>query len=191
MKLLQYEWLLAAKGALLVLLGLFTCTFPAAGYAGLVVYFSLALLLTGLFLVTFALANRPVLEGWGWQLTEGLLDGLVGLVLLTHPAVTIVTMPVMVGLWAIFNAVLTLNGSWSLKRRGFVRWLWIALGGGFTFVFGFFTLFTPPVATEMLVLLTALTFACAGLTNLVTAYRLHQAKNHRHGPLTGHPLSYL
>jgi uncharacterized membrane protein HdeD (DUF308 family) len=172
MKLLKYQWLLALKGAILILVGLLTLGFPGAAYLGLVIYFSVALLGTGIALLLFAVANRRVLEGWGWQFTEGCLDVLIGFILLAHPTLTVFTLPVMIGLWAIFNGLLTLNGIWSMRRRGFVQWMWVALGGAFTLLFGFFTLFSPAAGMLALVLLTALTFMGAGISSLITAYRL-------------------
>jgi uncharacterized membrane protein HdeD (DUF308 family) len=172
MKLLKYKWLLALKGAILILMGLLTFVFPGTAYLGLVVYFSVALLATGIALLGFAVANRRVLEGWGWQFTEGCLDALVGFILLAHPAITIVTLPVVIGLWAIFNGLLTLSGIWSMCRRGFVQWIWVAMGGAFTLLFGFITLFSPVTGMLALVLLTALTFVGAGISSLITAYRL-------------------
>ena len=184
MKLLKYEWLLALKGASLVLVGLLTFGFPRIAYLGLVIYFSVALLGTGIALLAFAVANRRVLEGWGWQFTEGCLDVLIGFIFLAHPTITIVTLPVIIGLWAIFNGLLTLTGIWSMRQRGFVQWMWVALGGAFTLLLGFFTLFSPAAGMEALVLLTAFTFVGAGISSLTTAYRLSR-RGKGTGPMLG------
>jgi uncharacterized membrane protein HdeD (DUF308 family) len=79
---------------------------------------------------------------------------------------------VVIGLWAIFNGLLTLSGIWSMRQRGFVQWIWVALGDAFTLLFGFITLFSPVTGMLALVLLTALTFVGAGISSLITAYRL-------------------
>ena len=60
---------------------------------GITFYMGISLLLTGIALIIAAIADRNDIENWGWRLAEGILDALIGIILLANPGITATVIP--------------------------------------------------------------------------------------------------
>src|SRR5690554_4134858 len=78
-------------GIVFIATGILAFTYPAQSYLALTIVFSVSFLVSGIMEITFATANRNVLENWGWTLVLGIFTTLVGIMLLANPAVSAVT----------------------------------------------------------------------------------------------------
>src|ERR1700753_267046 len=70
-------WLFILKGLVFFGAGIYVFCSPLAGYLGLSVMFSVVIIISGISQIFFASVNSRM-KGWGWTLTSGNLDLIIG-----------------------------------------------------------------------------------------------------------------
>lgn len=133
----KYWWLILLKGIILIGLAIFIFNNPIGTLVGLALYIGISLMITGLFLIIIALTARKVDENWGWKLSEGLVDIIIALILLSNPELTAATFPFVVGFWIIFYGITLFTGSFSARKSGDKNWWVNLLGGVLNVIFGY------------------------------------------------------
>ncbi len=165
-------WWFIVKGLLLVIAGIAIFSRPLEGYVGLSVLFSLVMLGAGIAQIFFAASNSDTLQGWGWTLTSGILDVLIGIYLLAFPVVTMATLPFMLGFWLLFRSFYLIGASFDLKSLGVTDWGWLCFGGILSAVLGFFVLYYPAAGAISIIYVSGLAFIVAGVFNGYLAVKL-------------------
>ena len=100
---------------------------PVASYFGLAMYFSIVIIVIGISEIMNAFAGGNS-RHWGWGLFIGLLDLIIGFILLIHPIITEDILPYIVGFILMFKSIDYIAESLqmsSLKIRGW-GWIFIA-----------------------------------------------------------------
>jgi uncharacterized membrane protein HdeD (DUF308 family) len=169
-------WWFVIKGLLFIIAGVAIFYRPAEGYLGLSILFSLVMLGSGLSQLFFAIANKGILPGWGWTLASGILDLAIGIYLMAYPAVTMVTLPYILGFWLMFAAFYLLGAALDLSNLGIANWGWMLLGGLVTMVCAFLVLYYPVAGAASIVTWSGIAFLVGGVFNLVLAFKLKSVK---------------
>ena len=135
-------WLLTINGIAAIIFGLFAIFFPDVTLLVLIVYFGILAMFLGAFLVVGALTNRRKTDMWSLWLVEGVVNLVIGMVLLTYPQVGVKIFLVLLAIWAILLGaiqIISVMAFWSMIRR---RWL-LLLNGVLAIVFGIFIISYP------------------------------------------------
>ncbi|MCL2760922.1 MAG: DUF308 domain-containing protein [Desulfuromonadales bacterium] len=133
-------WLLIV-GILMCVAGIYMWVEPLAVIVALALYLGIIFIVSGIgYIATF-------FAGWssGWLLANGLIDLILGIVLITHLRLTIVTLPIILALWIIFVGVLRVAAAFKLKAVGFPKWGWSFVFGFLSILFGMFIIANPLV----------------------------------------------
>ena len=111
----KYNWMSLATGVLLIIAAVYMFANPAVPLAALGFIFSFAVLLGGVFeLVRYFGALKPARTGW--DLINGILTVVAGLILLTASAGAQATyIPTIVGVWLIAWALIRLMTAQGMK----------------------------------------------------------------------------
>ena len=163
----KYWWLILLKGIILIGLAIFIFNNPIGTLVGLALYIGISLMITGFFLVIIAFTGRKVDENWGWKLTEGLVDIIIALILLSNPGLTAATFPFVVGFWIIFYGITLFTGSFSARKTGDQNWWVNLLGGVLNVIFGFIimnNLFAGALAITVWIGIGVLDFGAANIS---------------------------
>ena len=169
-------WWFVVKGLLFIIAGIAIFYKPAEGYLGLSVLFSLVMLGSGLAQIFFAIANSDILPGWGWTLTSGILDLAIGIYLIAYPAVTMVSLPYILGFWLMFAAFYLMGSAFDLRNLGISNWGWLLFGGLLTMVCAFLVLYYPAAGVASIITWSGIAFLVGGVFNLVLAFKLKSVK---------------
>ncbi len=170
-------YLLLIAGIVLVAAGIYSFTRPADTYMALVIVFSASFFVAGLFESIFSFINREEIEGWGWSFFLGLMTLLVGVMLMTHPEVTIVTLPFFVGFTLLFRSASAMAQALQLKELGVLDWGNLMVLGVLGTIFSFILLFNPLLAGMTAVTWTALAFLMLGGFSIYTSFKLKEIKD--------------
>ena len=84
-------------GILFIITSFVVFSTPLSSLLTLAIIMSVSFIVSGIFEVVFALSNRRSMENWGWSLVFGLLTLIVGFMLVTNPALSILTLSLYVG----------------------------------------------------------------------------------------------
>ena len=169
-------WVLLIIGILLVIGAIWMFKTPAESFVGLVMFFSMLMLISGVLSVFFAIANRDEIENWGLYLGGGVLDIILAFVLLKYPGMTVVLFSLFVGFWLMFRGVYTISTSFSLKKEGIDNWGWILFFGVLTVIFAFMAIINPLIGASYLVFTLAFAFLLLGIANIYMSLQLRKVK---------------
>lgn len=121
-KTVKYWYVPAIIGVLLIVFGIYIFTTPLETYGTLTMLFSLSFLFSGIAETLFSVQNRKIIEGWGWYLTGGIFNSVIGLMLLSRPEISAFTLPLVVGFTLMFRSIQGLGFSFELKNYGSLKW---------------------------------------------------------------------
>jgi uncharacterized membrane protein HdeD (DUF308 family) len=164
-------------GIVLVLTGIYVFATPLASYLALSVIFSISFLLSGILQVIFSVSNREELDSWGWYLAAGILYTLFGLLLVSYPGISIVTLPFIIGFYVLSHSVSALGWAFDLKNLGIQNWGTIALIGVLGIIFSFILIWNPSLAGLSLVIWTGLALVFAGIASIMLSLGLKKIKD--------------
>jgi len=102
-QMVKYWWLMLVTGIALFVLGILIFIYPVQSYLGMSLLFGWVILLSGIFQVVLSLANRHFVTGRGWMLAGGIIEIVLGLILILNPALSAVSLPVFLGFWLLFR----------------------------------------------------------------------------------------
>lgn len=135
-KLKNPRWNLVA-GVIMLLLGVGIWMNPFGTMLALAFYLGLGFVLTGAFYMMASLSIKS-----GWYLLVGLLDLLLGFILMANLGVTAATLPIIVALWCLTVGVVQVVGAFEIKRYD-LPWGWSMTMGFVGIIFGLIILAYP------------------------------------------------
>lgn len=176
-KVLKNWWMPLLKGIILIVLSILVFMHPDGALLGLALYIGIGFLIAGVVLIIAAISFRNETKGWGWRLTEGLVDIFFGFILIYNPGLTAVVMAFMMGFWFLFFGITSLSEAFALKDEGVSNWWLGMIWGVLAIFFGFWIMFKPFAGAVAIVTLMGIFFLVAGLFNLAISFGLKGIKN--------------
>ncbi len=176
-------WLSLLLGVMYVGLSVFMMFFPGSSFIALSIVFSIMMLISGIFEITFAFSNKNTLNGWGWYLTGGIIDLILGLVLVFLPQMAMAVIPFLVAFWFMFRGFSSIGISIDMSRYGLKNWGWY-LVFGILAVFCSITIILQPVAGAFVaVYIAAFAFMFLGIFRIMLSFdlkKLHRNNKRLH-----------
>ena len=165
-------WILA--GVLLIIAGVICLINPGAAWTTLSLYLGISMLLSGVIdIVIFARGNR-YMAGAGWFLLDGILTVLLSLFLLFHQAFTMLTLPLIFGMWLLYSGVSKFVNSFELRRLGVPGWGCFTALGILLAVVGFFSFWDPVSQLFALSFLVGILLIFQGVSSILRACFAHR-----------------
>lgn len=156
-------WAYEFLGLLLILMSLLVIGHPIASYAGLVFYFAATFVVSGILRIVTSYASRDVLYHWGWYAAGGVVDMVIGFLLLMRLDIAAVALSVYVGFFILFGSMAAIFRASELRTFGFQGWGWPLFAGIAGVIFAFLMLTNLAFGAETIVLWTALGFLMMGI----------------------------
>lgn len=170
----HYWYIPMIIGALFVVLGCYVFTVPVATYETLVVVFSLSFIITGVSEIFFSIKNRESLEGWGWYLTAGILNTLVGFYLTQNLQISATILPFVVGFTLMFRSIQGLGIALDLREYQIMDWGYLAILSVLGIILSFFLVASPLFTSLSIVTFTALALITLGISSIVLSWNLRK-----------------
>jgi uncharacterized membrane protein HdeD (DUF308 family) len=169
-------WVFLIIGILLLISSFWMFSSPIEAFVGLAGLFSALIFVSGLFTVFFALTNKDDIDNFGLYLAGGVLDIIMGFILMKYPGLTVVLFSLFVGFWLLFRGIGTLSIAFKIKKEGDSNWGWILFFGILVTVFAFMAIVNPLIGASYLVYTLALALLFLGIANIYLALRLRKVK---------------
>jgi len=159
-------WVFLIRGILFILVGIYMIASPAASFVALGFIFGLMILMAGISeLVNVSRSNSP--GNRSWHLGLGIVEVILGIVLMSHVATSVAIIRIIVGLWFIFRGVTLFN----FARATHASWI-MTLGGILTLIFGLLILFDVVFGSVTLIAFAAMGFIITGFFNVMLGYTM-------------------
>jgi len=175
----SFWWLILAAGLLLFGLGIWVILRPFESYLSISVVLSICILTTGIFEITFSLLNFRAIDNWGWIMLSGLIDFSIGGYLFLYPLLTMIILPVIIGLWLLFRGIAAISSAIELRSNKFKLWGWLLAGGIVLILLAILILANPVFGVINLVFWTGASLIWAGIFKIIIAMRLYKFKVNR------------
>lgn len=166
---IRYWWLLVIVGVALFAAGLLVFAFPAQSYLGMSLLFGWLMLLSGMLEVVLASTNRHFITGRGWMLAGGIIEIILGVILISHVALSAATLPVFLGFWLLLRAFATIGLGGDMRTLEIPGAGWTLFSGILLMICSLWILFRPLVVGSAAVIVwvgISLLFAGVGAMSL-------------------------
>ena len=102
-------------GILCIIAGICVFAFPLESYVTLSILFGVLMLMTGAAQLIMASTSGNYLMMRGYFIVGGVLDVILGIFLCVYPGVSLVVLPIMMGLWLMYHSfmIISLGGDMS------------------------------------------------------------------------------
>jgi uncharacterized membrane protein HdeD (DUF308 family) len=162
---LRLWWVFVLRGLLFIAVGAYLFMQPVSGLLALSFLFGLVILLAGI--VELLRAYRDHGSGnRGWHLFTGIIDVLIGLILMSHLAASLLVLRVIIGFYFLFKGITVLT------YRKHISALWLVLGGLIVLLFVILIWANPIFGAMTIIIWTALAFLVTGILNVMLGLRL-------------------
>lgn len=172
----RYWWLLLAGGVILFLIGVVVFAFPVQSYVGMAVLFGWLMLLTGVVETIVAVRNTHYVTSRGWMLAWGVIEIVLGLILVFNVALSSATLPVVLGFWLLMRGFSAVGLGGDMRAVGIRGAGWTILCGILLLLCALGILFQPLVfGSTAVVVWVGLSLLLAGASAALLGLQLRTA----------------
>ena len=116
----KHWWLMLIAGLLCLVMGIVVFVFPLQSYVTLAILFGVMMMAVGAIQLIIASTSANYLMMRGYFVVGGVLDLMLGIFLCIYPGVTLVALPLMLGVWMLYNSfiIIAFGGDMETFRLG-------------------------------------------------------------------------
>ena len=172
-------WLLLLLGIAVFITGIFIFTYPGASYVALALTFAVLILVAGVVNIALAATNSNAAVGRGWLLAGGIMELLIGLMLMVYPSVSAATLPFFLAFWLMFRSLGLIGTGSDLMSLKVPGGLWTIIVGSLLLLCSVLILVHPILfGVEAVVIWVGISFLMAGISLSVLAFELKSLHKH-------------
>lgn len=162
----KYWWLGIIVGILSIVFGIWIFRNPIESYLGLAMYFSIMFILIGISEIINAFTGKRHRQ-WGWSLTMGILDFVIGFLLLYNLAWAADILPYVVAFILMFKGIDFIGYATQMQTQRIANWGWLLFAGILTVLFSFLIIFHPLFGVFNIIVWTGLAFIFGGISAII------------------------
>lgn len=117
---IKHWWLLMLAGLLCIAMGVVVFVFPLESYVTLAILFGVLMLAVGAAQLIMASSSGNYLAMRGYVIVGGVLDLILGIFLCIYPYVTLMVLPIMMGIWMMYHSfmIIAFGGDMETFKLG-------------------------------------------------------------------------
>lgn len=142
-RVVKHWWLMMLAGILCIAAGVAVFIFPMESYMALSILFGVLMVLVGAAQLIIASTSGNYLAMKGYVIAGGILDLLLGLFLCIYPAVTVVLLPIMLGIWMMYHSFMIIAFAGDLDTFKLSGSGWVTFGGILLLILSILVLVNP------------------------------------------------
>ena len=116
----KHWWLMLIAGLLSITLGIVIFVFPLQSYVTLAILFGVLMLLVGAAQLIVGVTSGNYIAMRGYVIVGGVMDLILGIFLCVYPGISLVALPIIMGLWMLYNSfvIIAFGGDLETFRLG-------------------------------------------------------------------------
>lgn len=167
----KYWWAILIGGIVIAVLGCWMFFYPLEGYIFIAQLFGWVLLFVGLFEIVVSTNIERRLPGWGWWLAGGIIDVIIGIILIGNLALSEVALPYFFGFIFLFKGIESVIASLMITSYDKYWWLYM-LNGILMIILGWMFLSSVSNPAFIIDFLVSIVFVYWGIVLALTSYTL-------------------
>lgn len=173
---IKFWWLFAIMGILIFIAGFLSLIYPAESFLGMSMIFGWVILLSGISQIIIFATSKHVLTGRGWMLAGGIIEVLLGLVLICSIALSAMSLPIFLGFWLLFRGFSMVGLGGDMKTMGIDGGGWTIFTAILLIILSFIILMQPFIfGVQMVVAWIGISFLFAGASLVYFSFHLRKA----------------
>lgn len=165
-------WMYLIKGALIIVLGIWMLKMPRESFNAMLLVIGVIIAIGGVLEAFLALYYKKVLKEWGWNFSAGILDILIGILLIANPDAILVLITLFISFWLVVRGVLAIWEALELRKEEQKRWKWVLLMGILIILLAIILIWHPQVIGLTIIFWIAISFISLGIFRIVLAFKL-------------------
>ena len=134
---------MTAAGLLCIALGVAVFLFPLESYFTLAVLFGVLMLVVGVVQLIIASSSSNYLTQRGYMIVGGVLDIILGVFLCLYPGLTLMMLPLMMGIWLMYHSFMMISFGGDMETFRLSGSGLVILGGVFLLLLSILIIFNP------------------------------------------------
>ena len=139
----RHWWLYLITGILSIIAGIVVFCNPIESYITLSIMFGILMLISGIVELVVSTTSRNYFITRSYSIVGGILDLLIGLFLCCYPRITLVVLPVILGVWMMFHSFMIIGFGGDLSAFRLPGSGWTIFGGVMMLVLGLLMVIMP------------------------------------------------
>ena len=178
-KTVRHWWLYMLTGILSIIAGIIVFCNPIESYLTLSIMFGILMLISGIVELVVSATSRNYFTTRGYSIVNGILNLILGIFLCCYPRVTMLALPVILGVWMLLNSFTIIGlgsdmDSFRVRGSG-----WVIAGGVILLLLSLgITFFPLTLGTASDVILTGCAFIFLGALLIALSIRLRRIHEH-------------
>ena len=168
-------WWLTVNGIAAIVFGLITLFYPEMTLLLMLVYFGLLALFLGAFFIMGGLLNRRETNLWDFWVFEGILNGVIGLILLFYTQVSVAIFMILLAVWAFLIAAIQIISVIRLWDHIPHKWTYI-VNGVLAFIFGGVIILDPFESALAITRLVGIYAILLGTFSIIISFRMKEIR---------------
>ena len=140
---IKHWWLMTAAGLLCIALGVAVFLFPLESYVTLAILFGVLMLVVGVVQLIIASSSSNYLTQRGYMIVGGILDIILGVFLCLYPGITLMMLPLMMGIWLMYHSFMMIAFGGDMETFRLSGSGLVILGGVFLLLLSILIIFNP------------------------------------------------
>jgi len=169
--LLNNWWIIALKGALLIIFGILAFMNPGATFTILLTWFAAFLFIDGIFSLVSVLRNWKQQEDKWLFVLEGVLNIVLGLLIFRNPGAYTLFTVLLMAFWSIFSGVSRIALAIQLRKE-IEGEGWLALSGVLSILFGVIIIAQPGIGVTTFIYMIAIFAILIGLLLILLGFKV-------------------
>lgn len=170
-------WVGLIVGLISIAMGVIVLMNPGESYLTLSMLFGVGILVAGI-LDLYAASTMHTQSGKGWIIATGIIEILLGVLLMFLPMVSMGIMPFLLAFWLLFRGFTLIGVSsdmiaWGIRGPGWVIALAVLM-----IICAFIVMFNPVVGIGAIVIWLGASFMLLGIAAIVLAFDLNTLRKH-------------
>lgn len=171
-------WILLIAGIALFVAGIITFIYPESSYLSLAVVFGWLILFSGVAQIIIATTNRHFVTGRGWMLFGGIIETIIGVILILSLTFSAATLPVFLGFWLLFKGFNMIGFGSDLRSMSVAGSVWTIFTAILLIIVSIVILAQPILfGVEAVIIWVGISLLFAGLS--VSAFALQLRNAHK------------
>ena len=172
-RVIRHWWLYMLCGILCMVAGIAVFIFPMESYMTMGLLFGILMLFVGAVQLIVASSSGNYLAMKGYVIVGGILDLIMGIILCINPAVSLVLMPVLLGIWMLYHSFMIMAFGGDMETFRIDGSGWTIAGGALLMLLSIFVLVNPMSAgVATVVTLAGVGLIVFGLLLCVLSFKL-------------------
>lgn len=181
-KAVSHWWLMLLTGIALFAIGIVVFVYPQQSYSAMALMFGWLILLSGILQLALASMSRHFITGRGWMLAGGIIEIVLGIILIFNIALSAASLPVFLGFWLMFRGFNAIGLGGDMNAMQIPGSGWTITSGILLLLCSLWILFQPLVfGTTAVIVWVGISLLFAGAASCSMALQLRDAHKYLEG----------